>query len=372
MRGKGARQRIAIALAVSPGLFLAIQLLLVPDFRTTTVPSSIINVIVEVAAVIIVFGFFGVLLPSRLARPWCFAAAVASLVICLPVAWTGAYRSLTGPAALETVAWAVLAGAGTALSALIAFLILTRSGWSTGPLKTYVPSVIAPALLLSSLQFWHGATYLPSRLEAVAAIDVSRDYLWPAEGDPQGTIGAVLSNDGETATLVLISNMLVCPRESVTLTQGAAVEDEGCQQLDRPFGEQTFLPPQSRLENQQIFSWSPQHTIVETQVRIAYARDDRLGLGLPIEPPPLRCMDHAIPILPSSRVDALVGPERLFAYGPGQHGGTTYWVTDRARPTCVRDLKQLIGLGIREMRVHHRDWLPEQSASEEAMESTGP
>jgi hypothetical protein len=365
MTNKGARQRAALALALLPGALLAIGLLSVRDFSTTTVPSSILNGMVEASAIVVLIGLLGVLLPSRFARPWCFTAAVASLLICLAVAWAGAYRFFTGSGTLATLAWAGLAGTGTALSALIAFLIVTRSRWQTGPVKAYIPAVLAPALLLSSLQFWHGATYLPSQLEAVAAIDVSRDYSWPEDGDRQGAIETVLSNEGETATLILISSLLVCPRESASVTQGATLDDPDCRQQDRPFGERSFLPEQSRLENQQIFSWETEHAVVETQVRIAYARDDRLKLGLPMESPPLPCMDQAVPILSTSRVHALVGPQRLLAYGPGPQGGTTYWVTDRSRPNCDRDMELLVRLGIRELRVHHQDWLPEQADSEE-------
>jgi hypothetical protein len=366
MTNKGARQRAALALALFPGVLLAIRLLSVRAFSTTTVPSSILNGVVEASAIFVLIDLFSVLLPGRIARPWCFTAAVASLLICLAVAWAGAYRLFTGYGTLATLGWVELAGTGTVLSARIAFLILARSRWQTGPVKSYIPALLAPALILSSLQFWHGATYLPSQLEAVAGIDVSRDYSWPADGGRQGAVGAVLSNEGETATLILISSLLVCPRKSVSVAQGAMLDDPDCRQEDRPFGERSILPEKGRLENHQIFSWDPEHAVVETQVRIAYARDDRLRLDLPMDSPPLTCMDHAVPILPTSRVHALVGPERLLAYGPGSQGGTTYWVTDKSRPTCDRDMKLLVRLGIRELLVQHQDWLPEQPDSEES------
>jgi hypothetical protein len=403
------KNRVGHGLALAPAVVIAVGFLKTSNFEAVTAPAQMADIILAVASgSTVAVLLLGLALPARLSS---VEDQALGLGLALPARLSSVEDQGNWLARLRANIWpweafialAVLTGLILSLSiALAAVSYIHRSGLTSRPLAWFVVSILgiggalisakrlggkrpnwmsgtripwaaflAPALLLSLLQFWVQTSYIPSRLEASITIQPSLNFEH-SEGEVgnQGSAEFVLTNGEDTATTVLLSTFRLCFRNSHTGSNEVHVKDPACDLAFRPIG-QSRVEAKGALTYREIFTWDDTSSVLQSQARIAYARADRLRLGSAITPPP-QCteslpatsskhaqkIEEAYPILPASRYRALVSVPRILAYGPGDEGGYTYWITDANDPICSREDDILREFGIQEMRIYSREWIP--------------
>ncbi|MDQ3913822.1 MAG: hypothetical protein M3323_00605 [Actinomycetota bacterium] len=251
----------------------------------------------------------------------------------------------------------------------LAVLLRTSVPFNLSSVNRLAAAFLAPAALIAALEFWHQTSYLPAKLEATITVEPSLHFERTRRPvSNQGTAEVLLRNEGDVATFIIISGLLVCPREGPAELKGATVGDKGCIQGTRPFAARSFLEAESFVTHRQVFSWKDDATVVESLARVAYARADRLRLGRQISGR-IECrsstgaksrskIGEAYPILPASRYQSLVRVNKILAYSPeSERGGRTYWITDANDPRCERDDALLDQFGIREIAIASQEWI---------------
>lgn len=356
------KNRGFIALKLAPSALIAAALL-GTDIEAVTPAGVIIDQLLLVAsAAFVLFGLTALLFPSRSI----VAMAGAGLILSLPVAMLGWISFLKSGLHLKSFAWASLATLGSFghyhSLPLFRQLVGSRSGAKA------IAAVLAPAVLLSGLEFWHKTFYVPAQLEATITVDPSLRFVYSQ--DPvinQGTAEFSLRNAGDTGTILVISVLIVCFRQNLTQLKGASVSDPDCSSRPQPISKRATVDPEGMLTHRRVFTWDEDSILVESLGRVAYARADRLRLGREINGP-VECTSslgvttadriwEAFPILPPSRYQSLLNVKYILAYGPGSEGGDTYWITTEDDPSCDRDDALLDEFGIREVAIASQDWI---------------
>lgn len=358
------RERFLTAIRLLPTAAVAVGFLGASGIEASSAPASILDKILFLTSVVVILSLSGVFLSGSPARWMMGLAAGAGLVLSVPVALAGVVSLLGHGLRFEPVIWTVLATLGSLSLLTFALSRLRQRAGTASGFRAIAAAVLAPTVLLSGLGLWHQAAYLPAQLEATIAVDISLRFARsPEPPTNRGTAKVSVTNQGDVGTFIIISKFSVCPRENHTKLKGV---DKGCEAGIPPIGRQSYVESKGALTHQQVFTWEEDSTVVESEARLAYARSDRLRLGMKIDDlstctlstgaKDSEGISEAYPILPGSQYQSLVNPEYILAYGPGSNGDT-YWVTTADDPSCDRDLALLVEFGIREIGPVSQEWI---------------
>jgi hypothetical protein len=404
-RGRVLLTALLLCAFVAPSAFLAGALLRAAHIEPATAAAVLLDRLVVASSTIVLLGFIVIILlflfivvsapaswaQSRagyastaagvptFARAAIWVTGAAGIVVTLSVAVPGwlstAQDVLIGAPDGRSLLWTAVSTAGFLGSVVLLRPLLDRRVGRLAGMKGVAAALLAPTVVLSSLELWLQSAYVPGQLEATISVEPALRFE-RSDGDAldRGTAEFVLTNQGETGTRLLISNFLICPRADAGDRREVQVDDPTCIKGVPPIGGPSVVEAKGSLRHTQVFPLPPQgSTLVQAQTSVAYARADRLILGEPY-PPSSTCPEPTLitevtgihPILPSSRHDALLEPQYVLAYGDTVSGGRRYWVTTAYDFRCTWDLSLLLQFGIREMNVSFEEWITETATSSDA------
>jgi hypothetical protein len=179
--------------------------------------------------------------------------------------------------------WIVAVGAGVA--AVFGSIPLFKLG-RRDPLLRTTTAKVAAALLAAAVslaQFWNGAAFLPSRVEASFQEELTFETIADDDGGANTIVDLVATNDTSARLLVLTSRMTICwwsddeqPIYDVDELWGRS----NCEE-QYPLNDLSWIPPESTLSWSTTVNTPPgDHRLVAIS-RVRFARGDRLRVEKP-------------------------------------------------------------------------------------------
>jgi hypothetical protein len=358
------RQRAQALAFLAPAVLLAVFLGRGERPALVTVTSNLVERMLLPAGILFVLSVLVVL-----AGPWPLArvgalvggglSVAVGLACCLavgtPVDWWGGF---------VVSVLTVVGGVG--------LIVLCAGG--TAPrlqLRGRQLAVAATALLalLPLVQFWHTASFVPSRLTTALGATVDTRAVATKDG-ARGTVEVTITNRGDVGAVILASKLQVCHRRGIGAPAGGA----GC--VTEPvLSDLTRIDADSTWRYQRAIR-RPRDApakvrLLEVVVTLWYARQDRVSLGEQIpdlarEGDLAACGGQATvrgyPVLYDSRLQDVVREPRRLVYVQ-RDKKLKFGFQQRDDQVCTDDGRPLVSppidrsVGWQSMWVTHEAWV---------------
>ncbi|MBL7255933.1 hypothetical protein [Paractinoplanes lichenicola] len=203
-----------------------------------------------------------------------------------------------------------------------------------------VLSVAAGALPL--IEFYHGAIYLPGRANAALTQTISVTHEGTLNGMNFAVVKYEVSNDTDTAMLVLASAVYVCAYPNGTRIGEPVAEgqDRRCATaLDQNINQGSWIAAKSSLSMSRAIETPQNRPVVTVRTKLAFALGDRLRLAHdpPEALPAPGCAVTDRRIVEASRYESLVQKNKYVVYQNRPDGYTVGIVPAGRHTTCPAD-----------------------------------